>query len=148
MNRHPSTFSVGDYIGDIDDVCWRVDVVTEKEYTITYVPENISKKILREAKPSNYRGKDNETNYAENYHLLRPCGHEDITNFPIGSEWKCLKKSGLNDPEKDTVIIESYSFSKGVFWICDSKRKSFRYIAYKEDLCSLTKDNMEEDLEY
>lgn len=136
MNRHPDIFNVGDYIGDINNTCWRVDAVTAKDYTITYIPENISKTISREKKPSIYWGQDTETNYAENYHLLRPCGHEDITNFPIGSEWRYAEENGLNNPKENTVIIIDYAFSDGVFWVCNSERKSSGlFIAYKENLC-------------
>lgn len=125
------TFNVGDYIGDESDTCWKVETVTEKEYTIVYIPKNIHKTILREEKPNIwYHDKD----YAENYHLLRKHDHSDIVEYPIGSVWKCNKESGLNNPATDTVTIMDYALSKGVFWVCNTEKPAFVFIADTMDL--------------
>ena len=83
IDRHPSEFEVGDYIGDENDVCWKVEEVTDKTYTIVSVPRERSKTISKE---QNYTHKVpiwEEENYAENYYILRPRLHPDVTGFPI-----------------------------------------------------------------
>lgn len=75
-------FNVGDYIGDESDTCWKVESVTEKEYTVVYIPENIHKTISREEKPHKW---SHDKDYAEDYHLLRTHNHSDIIEYPIGS---------------------------------------------------------------
>jgi hypothetical protein len=51
INKSKKIFNIGDYIGDKDDTCWKVESVTEEEYRIVYIPENIHKTISREKKP-------------------------------------------------------------------------------------------------
>ncbi len=120
-------FHIGDYIGDECDTCWKVESVTEKEYTVVYIPENIRKTISREEKPHRWHRWDKD--YAEDYHLLRAHDHSDIIEYPIGSVWKCSKESGLNNPETDTVTIVNYALSKGVFWVCNTEKRLFLFIA-------------------
>jgi len=122
-------FNVGDYIGDESDTCWKVEAVTEKEYIVVYIPDNIRKTISREEKPL-----WSHDDYAEDYHLLRQHDHLDVTKYPIGSVWKCNKKSGLNNPVTDTVTIKDYALSKGVFWVCNTEKPAFVFIAYAYDL--------------
>lgn len=124
-------FNVGDYIGDEYDTCWKVESVNDKEYTVIYIPENIRKTISREEKPHRW---SNDKDYASDYHLLRTHGHSDIIEYPIGSIWKCNKESGLNNPLTDTVMIKNYALSKGVFWVCNTEKPIWVFIAYKTDL--------------
>ena len=130
-------FNVGDYIGDFYDACWKVESVTEKEYAIISADGSIKRTVSREKNPSKYR--QHEEDYAEGYQLLRPCGHEDITDFPVGSEWKCTDKSGLNDPRKDTVAIVHYAYSEGCFWVCNTRLRSMLFLADRQDLKPLSK---------
>ena len=123
-------FNVGDYIGDESDTCWKVEAVTEKEYTVAYIPANIRKTISREEKPHRW---SHDKDYAEDYHILRTYDHPDVTHYPIGSVWKCNNESGLNNPLTDTVTIMDYALSKGRFWVCNTK-KGFLFLAEAEDL--------------
>ena len=131
-------FNIGDYIGDENDTCWKVESVTEKEYGIVYIPDNTHKVITREEKPHIW---SHDKDYAVDYHILREHDHPDITEYPIGSMWKFNEESGLNDPEKDTVMIVDYALSKGVFWVCNVKMKSILIIARKEKLQPIQTDN-------
>ena len=131
MDRQTRVFSVGDYIGDKWDQSWRVEKVSENSYTISNDLENISKEVSKEKNPNKYR---KEGNYSEEYFLLRPKDHADVVNFPIGSNWRCAKESGLNDPEKDTVTIAHYAYSEGVFWVCNSNKQAMLFIADAENL--------------
>ena len=124
-------FNIGDYISDESDTCWKVESVTEKEYTVIYIPENIHKTISREEKPHKW---SHDKDYAEDYHLLRTHNHSDIIEYPISSVWKCNKKSGLNNPVIDTVMIIDYALSKGVFWVCNTKKQALVFIANTNDL--------------
>ena len=119
-------FDTGDYIGDECDTCWKVESVTEKEYSVVYIPENIKKTLSREEKPHRW---SHDKDYAEDYHLLRTHDHKDIVEYPIGSVWRCDKKSGLNDPVTDTVTIMDYALSPGVFWVCNTERPICLFIA-------------------
>ena len=118
-------FNIGDYIGDGEDRCWKVESVTEKEYAVVYLPKNIRKAISRKEKPHRWSLGD----YAEGYHLLRAHDHIDVAEYPIGSVWKCNKKSGLNNPATDTVTIMDYALSQGVFWVCNTEKPAFLFIA-------------------
>lgn len=118
--------NVGDYIGDGEDRCWKVESVTEKEYAVVYVPKGIRKTISREEKPHRW---SHDKEYAEDYHLLRAHDHKDVVEYPIGSVWKCNKRSGLNDPATDTVTIMDYAISPGVFWVCNTKKPGLVFIA-------------------
>ena len=129
--KYKMIFNVGDYIGDKCDTCWKIESVTEKEYVVVYIPENIRKTILREEKPHKW---SHDKDYADDYHLLRTHDHSDIIEYPIGSVWKCNKESGLNNPVTDTVTIMDYALSKGVFWVCNTKKPTFVFIADAMDL--------------
>lgn len=124
-------FNVGDYIGDISDTCWKVESITEKEYTVVYIPDDIHKTISREEKPHRW---SHDKDYAEDYHLLRTHDHPDITEYPIGSVWECSNRSGINNPVTDTVTIMDYALSEGVFWACNTKKPIFVFIVYATDL--------------
>lgn len=91
----------------------------------------IRKTISREEKPHRW---SHDKEYAEDYHLLRRCDHTDIIEYPIGSVWKCKKKSGLNDPVTDTVTIMDYAISPGVFWVCNIEKPGLVFIADAMDL--------------
>lgn len=130
-DKHKIVFNVGDYIGDKYDTCWKVESVTEKEYTVVYIPENIHKTISREEKLHRW---SHDIEYTEDYHLLRTCDHLDSIKYPIGSVWKCNKKNGLNNPATDTVIIMDYAFSEGVFWVSNTKKQGIVFIADAKDL--------------
>ena len=138
------TFNVGDYIGDEYDTCWKVESVTEKEYTVIYIPGNIRKTILREEKPHIWSF---DKDYAEDYHLLRAHDHPDITEYPIGSVWKCNKESGLNNPVADTVTIMDYALSKGVFWVCNTEKPGIVFIAYAMNLQPVIDKSKDDDCE-
>ncbi len=135
-------FNIGDYIGDKNDTCWKVESVTEQEYAVTYIPENIHKTISREEKP--YRH-SHDKDYAEDYHLLRAHDHSDIAEYPIGSIWKCSKENGLNNPKTDTVIIADYAHSSGTFWVYNTKRPGLVFIACKENLQPVLDKSKEEE---
>lgn len=131
INKSKKIFNIGDYIGDKDDTCWKVESVTEEEYRIVYIPENIHKTISREKKQHRW---SHDKDYAEDYHLLRTHDHSDIIKYPIGSVWKCNKESGLNDPATDTVTITDYALSKGVFWVSNTEKRWLVFIAKATDL--------------
>ena len=131
------TFNVGDYIGDEYDTCWKVESVTEKEYTVVYIPENIRKTISREEKPHKW---SHDKDYAEDYHLLRAHDHSDIVKYPIGSVWKCNKKNGLNNPVTNTVTIMDYALSKSVFWVSNTEKQRLVFIANAMDLQPVIND--------
>ena len=134
-------FNVGDYIGDGEDRCWKVESVTEKEYAVVYIPGNIRKTISREEKPHRWFHED----CAEDYHLLRAHDHIDVAEYPIGSVWKCNKKSGLNNPATDTVTIMDYALSQGVFWVCNTEKQTFTFIADATDLQPVIGKDVSED---
>ena len=127
-------FEVGDYIGDSNDKCWLIEKETEHGFVRVDVLEGTHREITNEPHPRCYWGADTKLNYADNYHLLRPAGHGDITEYPIGSEWICTTEHGLNDPKQDTVMIRHYAYSEGVFWICNTKRRGILFIARVSDL--------------
>ena len=98
-------FGVGDYIGDANDKCWLIEKETENDFVIVGALDGARREITKEPHPRCLWGADTELNYADCYHLLRPAGHGDITEHPIGSKWICTVESGLNDPKNDTVMI-------------------------------------------
>ena len=134
------TFNVGDYIGDKYDTCWTVEAVTEKEYTVVYIPQNIRKTISREEKPHRW---SNDKDYAADYHLLRTHDHPDIVEYPISSVWKFNKESWRNNPATDTVMIMDYALSEGVFWVCNPEKPIWVFIADKTDLQPVHVEDME-----
>ena len=127
-------FGVGDYIGDSNDMCWLIEKETEHGFVIVNTLEGIHREITNEPHPRCYWGADSELNYADCYHLLRPAGHRDITEYPIGSEWICTTEHGLNDPKQDIVMIRHYAYSEGVFWICNTERRGILFIARVSEL--------------
>lgn len=127
-------FGVGDYIGDIDDRCWLVEKVIEHGFVIVDSLEGTHREITSEPRPRCYWGANTELNYADTYHLLRPAGHRDIAEYPIGSKWVCTAEHGLNDPRQDVVMIRHYAYSEGVFWVCNTKKCGLLFIARVSDL--------------
>jgi hypothetical protein len=137
MPEQEKAFHVGDYVGDEWDRSWRVEEITKDGYIISNPFYNIQKEISNDPNPNQYK---KEGLYTEEYKLLRSHDHPDVSKFPIGSAWKCLKKSGLNDPEVDTVTVMHYAYSKGVFWVCNSEKPSLLFLAEESDLQSVEKD--------
>lgn len=127
-------FEAGDYIGDSNDDCWLVEKVAEHGFVIVDMLEGTRREITNEPHPRCCWGADTKLNYADTYHLLRPAGHRDITEYPIGSEWICTTECGLNDPKQDTVMIRHYAYSEGVFWICNTEKRGLLFIARVSDL--------------
>lgn len=137
MPEQEKVFNIGDYVGDEWDRSWRVEEITKEGYVISNPFYNIQKEISNDPNPNQYK-KDGL--YTEEYKLLRSHDHPDVSKFPIGSTWKCLKESGLNDPEVDTVTVMHYAYSKGVFWVCNSEKPSLLFLAEESDLQSVEKD--------
>lgn len=117
-------FEIGDYIGDNNDVCYLVKAVSDEMITI-YNP--ITNKEY--------------TDYVdyERWHILRKSNHEDVTNYPIGSQWRCSKESGLVNSQ-DVVTITDYALSDGTFWVRCERNKFYRFIARDCDLYKESKD--------
>ena len=130
-------FGVGDYIGDSNDMCWLIEKETEHGFVIVNTLEGIHREITNEPHPRCYWGANSELNYADCYHLLRPAGHRDITEYPIGSKWLCTVESGLNDPKNDTIMIRHYAYSEGVFWVCNASKCGLQFIARVSELQSV-----------
>ena len=142
MDLKEKNFNVGDYIGDEYDRCWKIESVTEKEYSVVYIPENIRKTISREEKPHRW---SHDKDYAEDYHLLRAHDHSDITEYPIGSVWKCNKKIGAYVPGTYEVTIMDYALSPGVFWVCNTKEQAFTFVADAMHLQPVINKDISED---
>lgn len=127
-------FEAGDYIGDTNDRCWLIEKVTEHGFVIVDMLEGTRREITNEPHPRCCWGADTELNYADTYHLLRPVGHRDVTEYPIGSKWVCTAEHGLNDPKRDVVMIRHYAYSEGVFWVCNTEKCGLLFIARISDL--------------
>lgn len=111
-------FETGDYVGDCNDNCYLVKAISDE--MITLYNEII----------------DTEwTDYVdyEKWHLLRKHNDEEIVNYPIGSQWKCKKESGLIN-KTDIVTITDYAISKGTFWVRNERIKSCNFIVEAQDL--------------
>lgn len=111
-------FEIGDYIGDDDDRCYLVKEISDEMIT-----------ICNEITGHEYT---EYVNY-EKWHLLRKHNDEDVTNYPIGSKWKCSIESGLVNSQ-DVIIITDYALSKGVFWAKCERNKFCRFIVRTQDL--------------
>lgn len=134
MNRQTKIFNVGDYIGDRYDNSWEVKESTEYHYIAFNSVYNQTIEII---KNPNMKNTNHKEYYAKDFFLIRPKDHPDIIKFPIGSKWKCMRESGLNDPQKDTVIIVNYAYSEGVFWVCNSNKSFIMFIADARDLLEI-----------
>lgn len=137
------TFEVGDYIGDENDATWIVDSVSEDNYIMSTVPykEGVPQviKALHRAEMSERNWNRHGYDVGEHYYLLRPQGHEDIINFPIGSRWRCTKDCGFHDKKKDFVTIYSYAYSEGVFWVESTGCRGAGFLVDKCELKPLPK---------
>ena len=136
MDRIKS-FKVGDFIGDTNDKCWLIEKETKHSFVIVDNLDGVRREITKEPHPRCYWDSDNELNYADCYHLLRPDGHRDITDYPIGSEWVCISEHGLNDPKNDIIMIRHYAYSEGTFWVCNKEKCNLLFIARISDLQSV-----------
>lgn len=116
-------FEPGDYIGNRDDTCYLIEEINDKMMIIY--------NAITGTRSTEY------IDYVK-WHLLRKNHHEDIKNYPIGSQWSCLKESGLVN-RQDIVTITDYALSEGVFWVRCERNKFCKFITRTDDLVSLEK---------
>lgn len=109
-------FEIGDYIGDYNDTCYKIIEIHDDKFIIKNIYSNTKYEMFIDY---------------EMFHILRKRNHPDITNYPIGSQWLCLKQSGLLD-NNQTVSITDYAISEHKFWICNNN--GIQFLANSDEL--------------